>query len=168
MNVSMQLRALLPLTLTLSLGERERASTSRGRSPGGEHWPARPGILPLPEGEGWGEGKAGALRLCVRSRRPGATADRRLPRRSQRRQWACGFIDVPQPAPVFLPGPRANDRECSMTMSKHILKATAGRARTPLRAARPRADSDLTVYATTRCAQRSARPTCNPLTRPPA
>ena len=55
----MQLNTLFPLTLTLSLGEREQLSTDRDDSPGGEHFPAWSQVLPLPTGEGWGEGEEG-------------------------------------------------------------------------------------------------------------
>ena len=46
-----------PLTLTLSLRERERLSAAWDYSPNGKRSPALPMILPLPEGEGWGEGE---------------------------------------------------------------------------------------------------------------
>ncbi len=57
--VSLQLAALFPLTLTLSLRERENHSTGRDWSPVGEHVPARATGLPLPKGEGLGEGEGG-------------------------------------------------------------------------------------------------------------
>jgi hypothetical protein len=53
----MQSGALFPLTLTLSLRERERLSTAWEYSLNSEHFPALPKALPLPKGEGWGEGE---------------------------------------------------------------------------------------------------------------
>ena len=55
--------ALFPLTLALSLRERERFSTGRDRSPNGKHLPALRMVLPLPEGEGWGEGEGRFLQI---------------------------------------------------------------------------------------------------------
>jgi hypothetical protein len=52
-----QLNTLFPLTLALSPGERERVSAGRNWPPGSEHSPARSTVLPLLEGEGWGEGE---------------------------------------------------------------------------------------------------------------
>ena len=49
--------ALFPLTLTLSLGEREQLSSTWEYSLDSEHFPALPTVLPLPKGEGWGEGE---------------------------------------------------------------------------------------------------------------
>jgi hypothetical protein len=57
--VSMQLSALFPLTLTLSLRERENHSTGRDRLPVGDQVPALADGLPLPKGEGRGEGEGG-------------------------------------------------------------------------------------------------------------
>jgi hypothetical protein len=57
----MQSSALFPLTLALSLGERERLSTAWEYSLNGEHLPALPIALPLPKGEGWGEGEGRIL-----------------------------------------------------------------------------------------------------------
>jgi hypothetical protein len=53
----MQLGVLFPLTLTLSLREREQLSTAAEYSLNGKHLPALPVALPLPKGEGWGEGE---------------------------------------------------------------------------------------------------------------
>jgi hypothetical protein len=58
----MQPSALFPLTLTLSLGERERLSTAWDYSLDGEYFPALPMVLPLPKGEGRGEGEGRFLR----------------------------------------------------------------------------------------------------------
>ena len=58
----MQSGARFPLTLTLSLGEREQLSTARKYSLNSEHFPALPMVLPLPKGEGWGEGEGSFLR----------------------------------------------------------------------------------------------------------
>ena len=55
----MQSKVLLPLTLTLSLREREHLSGGWDRTPVGARLPARPATLPLPKGEGLGEGKGG-------------------------------------------------------------------------------------------------------------
>src|ERR1039458_996394 len=49
--------ALFPLTLTLSLGEREPCSAIRDTLLSGRSFPARRSVLPFPKGEGWGEGK---------------------------------------------------------------------------------------------------------------
>jgi NADH:ubiquinone reductase (H+-translocating) len=46
-----------PLTPTLSPGEREQSSTDRDRLPDGQRLPAPATGLPLPRGEGWGEGE---------------------------------------------------------------------------------------------------------------
>ena len=57
--------ALFPLTLALSLREREYLSTGRDGSLAGEHFPAPSEVLPLPKGEGRGEGKGdGRLSMC--------------------------------------------------------------------------------------------------------
>src|SRR6185503_14988801 len=48
--------ALFPLTLALSLGEREQLSSRCERSSGSGFICSRPMVLPLPEGEGRGEG----------------------------------------------------------------------------------------------------------------
>jgi hypothetical protein len=53
----MQSGALFPLTLALSLRERERLSTAWEYPLNGEHYPALPMVLLLPEGEGRGEGE---------------------------------------------------------------------------------------------------------------
>jgi hypothetical protein len=53
----MQSCALFPLTVTLSLGERRLFWTAWEYSLNGEHFPALPMVLPLPKGEGWGEGE---------------------------------------------------------------------------------------------------------------
>jgi hypothetical protein len=55
--VSMQSDALFPLTLTLSLRERERFSAACEYSGNSGHFLALPMVLPLPKGEGWGEGE---------------------------------------------------------------------------------------------------------------
>src|SRR5437867_2479569 len=62
-----------PLTLTLSLGEREQpppgvsfAPTGLAKSVAGMA-PRRPTILPLPRGEGWGEGKESVAHPTVSS-----------------------------------------------------------------------------------------------------
>ena|GEM_PF-3067413 len=55
----MQVHGLFPLTLTLSPGERELLSAGRDLSLDGEPLPARAAMLPLPTGEGWGEGESG-------------------------------------------------------------------------------------------------------------
>ena len=52
----MQSSALFPLTLTLSLGEREPLSTGWDIALSGEHLPARPIGPPLPGGEDLSEG----------------------------------------------------------------------------------------------------------------
>ena len=57
--MSMQLHGLFPLTLALSPRERELLSAGRDLSLDGEPFPARVAMLPLPKGEGWGEGEAG-------------------------------------------------------------------------------------------------------------
>ena len=49
--------ALFPLTLALSLREREYLSTGRDGSLAGEHFPAPSEVLPLPKGEGRGVGE---------------------------------------------------------------------------------------------------------------
>jgi hypothetical protein len=49
--------ALFPLTLTLSPGERESLSPTWEYSLDSEDFPALPMVLPLPKGEGWGEGE---------------------------------------------------------------------------------------------------------------
>ena len=58
--VSMQSDALFPLTLTLR--ERERLSSTCEYSLNSANLPALPMVLPLPKGEGWGEGE-GHFRL---------------------------------------------------------------------------------------------------------
>ena len=57
----MQSGAQFPLTLTLSPGEREMLSPAWEYSLNSEHFPALPRLLPLPEGEGWGEGEGRVL-----------------------------------------------------------------------------------------------------------
>jgi hypothetical protein len=53
----MQSGTLFPLTLTLSLGEREQLLSAWEYSLNNEHFPALSRVPPLPEGEGWGEGE---------------------------------------------------------------------------------------------------------------
>ena len=62
LGTSVQSHALFPLTPALSPREREFLPSGRAGSPGGKHFPARPTVLPLPEGEGWGEGESGGRR----------------------------------------------------------------------------------------------------------
>ena len=57
----MQLGTAFPLTLTLSPRERELLSPTWEYSLNSEHFPALPRLLPLPEGEGWGEGEGRVL-----------------------------------------------------------------------------------------------------------
>ena len=57
----MQSGARFPLTLTLSPREREPLSSAWEYSLHSEHLPALPRVLPLPEGEGWGEGEGRVL-----------------------------------------------------------------------------------------------------------
>ena len=57
----MQSGARLPLTLTHSPGEREQHSSAWEYSLNSEYFPALPTVLPLPEGEGWGEGEGRVL-----------------------------------------------------------------------------------------------------------
>jgi hypothetical protein len=57
----MQSCALFPLTLALSLREREWLSTVWDYSLNAGHLRALPMALPLPEGEGRGEGEGGLL-----------------------------------------------------------------------------------------------------------
>ena len=57
----MQLKTQFPLTLALSLRERESLSAGEDKPLNREPFPVRAGMLPLPQGEGWGEGEAGAL-----------------------------------------------------------------------------------------------------------
>ncbi|PYI84902.1 MAG: hypothetical protein DME26_12420 [Verrucomicrobia bacterium] len=53
----MQSEIRLALTLTLSHQEREPAMVVLGKSLNGEHSPALENLLPLPGGEGRGEGE---------------------------------------------------------------------------------------------------------------
>jgi hypothetical protein len=53
----MFLHAALPLTLTLYPGEREPVSPGAAQSLGTWYSPRRGTVLPLPGGEGWGEGE---------------------------------------------------------------------------------------------------------------
>ena len=66
--------ALFPLTLTLSPREREQHSPARNSLAASEHFSAQSNILPLPKGEGWGEGEGRPLALtglnCCLCRRP--------------------------------------------------------------------------------------------------
>jgi hypothetical protein len=48
----MQSEILFPLTLALSLGERERIPAGGDQSLTGERFPVLPTVHPLPEGEG--------------------------------------------------------------------------------------------------------------------
>jgi neutral ceramidase len=57
--VSLQSGTVFPLTPALSLGEREPLSIGRDASPSVSHIPALPSVLPLPKGEGRGEGEEG-------------------------------------------------------------------------------------------------------------
>jgi hypothetical protein len=59
----MQSCALFPLTLALSLRERERLSTIWAYSLNGVLFRAMPTVLPLPEGEGGVRGKAASY--CI-------------------------------------------------------------------------------------------------------
>jgi hypothetical protein len=54
-------RDLFPLTPALSLKEREPQGPSLGNPSAPRHATARPMVLPLPEGEGWGEGEQPVL-----------------------------------------------------------------------------------------------------------
>jgi hypothetical protein len=57
----MQPGILFALTLTLSLGEREQFSAAWECSLNNEHFRALSMVLPLPKGEGRGEGERGFL-----------------------------------------------------------------------------------------------------------
>src|SRR6266540_4035724 len=63
--------ARFPLTLTLSLGEREQQSQPGRKIKCAGSFAARRRILPLPKGEGWGEGEPSVIsRQALRSRHP--------------------------------------------------------------------------------------------------
>ena len=61
----MQSAAVFPLTLALSLRERGRAATVWEYSLRSEHYPALPDLLPLPAGEGGGEGESVELPIIT-------------------------------------------------------------------------------------------------------
>ena len=60
-----ELGVVFPLTPALSLGEREPQSTARANTNGLRFAERLAKILPLPKGEGWGEGELGSR--CFRS-----------------------------------------------------------------------------------------------------